>query len=385
METTLGSIGVLCEDALLEILARLPSKSVLRCRAVCKRWRRIATGRSFLAAHAARQPRQMLVITRSWTVRAVPLSAGDGDDDDGRRGYLCDPIKRDKRGRYTRSGGSLLASLDGLLVLQQSPGNFVVCNPITRQWSRLPQVRPKTFPTVYPCGFYFHRPSGEYRVLCHVVEAEGDSDSDWKYDYTDDYYITSTSGVMPRRLGPAPSSNHPIDMGYEYPVAWREILHWCSFRPEATSQGKILAFHTVAETFRLMARPPGTTSAALLELDGALCAVAFEGTTSLNIWVLQDYESERWMLRDQVVVVQPLKSLHHGLVSVAISDGADVILIRHCYNNSLVNLCDLKEKKVREIELVWFPRFLAFSESLVSHAFFQPPWCFELGPIKFCD
>ncbi|CAL5096499.1 unnamed protein product [Urochloa decumbens] len=352
METTLGSIGVLCEDALLEILARLPSKSVLRCRAVCKRWRRIATGRSFLAAHAARQPRQMLVITRSWTVRAVPLSAGDGDDDDGRRGYLCDPIKRDKRGR---------------------------------QWSRLPQVRPKTFPTVYPCGFYFHRPSGEYRVLCHVVEAEGDSDSDWKYDYTDDYYITSTSGVMPRRLGPAPSSNHPIDMGYEYPVAWREILHWCSFRPEATSQGKILAFHTVAETFRLMARPPGTTSAALLELDGALCAVAFEGTTSLNIWVLQDYESERWMLRDQVVVVQPLKSLHHGLVSVAISDGADVILIRHCYNNSLVNLCDLKEKKVREIELVWFPRFLAFSESLVSHAFFQPPWCFELGPIKFCD
>ncbi|CAL4901563.1 unnamed protein product [Urochloa decumbens] len=355
METTLGSIGALCEDALLEILARLPSKSVLRCRAVCKSWRRIATGRSFLAAHAARQPRQMLVITRSGTVRAVPLSPDPTPTVDGRRGYLCDPIKRDKRGRYTSGGGSLLASLDGLLVLQQSPGNFVVCNPITRQWSRLPQ------------------------------DSESDSDREPKqYYYTNDYYITSTSGAMPRRLGPAPS-NHPMDKGYEYPVAWHEILHWCSSRPEATSSGKILAFHTVTETFRLMARPPGTTSAALLELDGALCAVAFEGTTSLNIWILRDYESERWMLRDQVVVAQPLKSLSHGLVSVAISDGADVILIRHPYVSRLVNLCDLKEKKVREIELVSFPRFLAFSESLVSHAFFEPPWCFELGPIKFCD
>ena len=47
-----GGIHALCEDALAEILVRLPSESVLRCRAVCRSWRRVAADRSFLAAHA---------------------------------------------------------------------------------------------------------------------------------------------------------------------------------------------------------------------------------------------------------------------------------------------------------------------------------------------
>ena len=44
-------IDALCDDALMEILARLPSKSVLHCRAVCRTWRRVTTDRSFLAGH----------------------------------------------------------------------------------------------------------------------------------------------------------------------------------------------------------------------------------------------------------------------------------------------------------------------------------------------
>ncbi|RCV16310.1 hypothetical protein SETIT_3G127800v2 [Setaria italica] len=249
---TPGSIHALCDDALLEILVRLPSKSVLRCRAVCKNWRRITTARSFLAAHAARRPRHMLVITQSWTVSAVPLSLYPGpapadDDDMGWRGYLCDPITRGKDGRVTRSCG-LLASLDGLLLLRRSPGHFMVCNPTTRQWSKLPALVPKPCSIVYPCGFYFHSSSGEYRLLCHYSWEE--------YYYNDYYYIISTSGDLPRRLARAPAYNRPIGKGHEYPVACREILHWCSFRPEATSTGKILAFHTVTETFRLVARPP---------------------------------------------------------------------------------------------------------------------------------
>ena len=47
-----GGIHALCEDALAEILVRLPSESVLRCRAVCRSWRCVAADPSFLAAHA---------------------------------------------------------------------------------------------------------------------------------------------------------------------------------------------------------------------------------------------------------------------------------------------------------------------------------------------
>lgn len=395
---------VLCEDALLEILVRLPSKSVLRCRAVCKSWRRITTARSFLAAHAARRPRQMLVITESCTVRAVPLSlypalapAPDDDNDDmGRRGYLCDPITRGKGGRVTMSLG-LVASLDGMLLLQQSPGHYVLCNPTTRQWSKMPALDPRLCSTVYPCGFYFHCSSGEYRLLCHYVKVSASKNtsspdlSSWEEYCNDYYYIISTSGDLPRRLARAPAYKRPNQKGYEYPMACREILHWCSFRPEATSTGKILAFHTVTETFRLVARPSCNNAAvALLELEGALCAMTFEDASLLNIWVLQDYESDRWMLRNQVQVVVPSqRNLRYDdelLVGRAIYDGRNTILIGHPYSSRLVWLYDLKEKKVRpQFDTISYPKFLVFSESLVLHAFFKPPWCFELGPVKFCD
>ena len=45
-------IHALCDDALMmEILVCLPTKSMLRCRAVCRTWRRVTTDRSFLAGH----------------------------------------------------------------------------------------------------------------------------------------------------------------------------------------------------------------------------------------------------------------------------------------------------------------------------------------------
>ncbi|RLN28185.1 hypothetical protein C2845_PM05G27630 [Panicum miliaceum] len=60
MEISGGGIDALCHDALVDIFVRLPSESVLRCRALCKSWRRITTDCSFLAAHAARSPREMM-------------------------------------------------------------------------------------------------------------------------------------------------------------------------------------------------------------------------------------------------------------------------------------------------------------------------------------
>ncbi|KAF8726845.1 hypothetical protein HU200_019325 [Digitaria exilis] len=367
METS-GSIHALDEYALSEILVRLPSKSVLRCRAVCKQWRRITTDRAFLAAHAAHRPRQMLVVTASLTVSAVPLSLDPRPADDmGRRGYLCDPTARDKDGKVD-SMGIPLASLDGLLVLRQGPDLFVVCNPMTRQWRKLPALSPRPCFQVFACGFYLHSPSGEYRLLCH-----GD---------TGGYYVLSAGAAVPRRLAHAPA-DRPLEC---HPAACRGILHWSSFQPEATRAGKMLAFDTVTEKFWLMARPPcNMLPMALLELDGALCAVAMQGVTLLSVWVLQDYESERWTLRNQVVV-QPPKSLNDQWVSMAISGGGDAILIGHPRCSHLVRLCDLKEKKVRkQMDLVSVPTFLVFSESLVSHGFFDSRICSELGPIKFCD
>jgi hypothetical protein len=176
-------------------------------------------------------------------------------------------------------------------------------------------------------------------------------------------------------------------MGYGQPVAHGEILHWFSFHPRAISTGKMLAF-------RLMSRPPGVTEAALLELDGSLCAAAITpgAVAWLHIWVLQDYKSERWTLRLRMEVPPPRRVGCTFVVSRAISAGegegegrSSRILVGDPYC-PVVMLVDLEEERVRkEIHFRCTPSFLVFRESLVPHAFFQLPRCPELRPLKFPD
>jgi hypothetical protein len=49
------------EEILLEILVRLPAKSVLRGRAVCQLWRRLTSAPAFLHDHHRRQPELQLI------------------------------------------------------------------------------------------------------------------------------------------------------------------------------------------------------------------------------------------------------------------------------------------------------------------------------------
>ncbi len=60
--TQLGA-AAMNDDVVAEILLRLPAKSVLRCRAVCRSWRRITTADYFVAAHSRRRPLQLLGYT----------------------------------------------------------------------------------------------------------------------------------------------------------------------------------------------------------------------------------------------------------------------------------------------------------------------------------
>ncbi|GJM98996.1 hypothetical protein PR202_ga16052 [Eleusine coracana subsp. coracana] len=56
---------VLPEDHVVwEILVRLPAKALLRCRAVCRSWRRLTSKATFLLGHHRRQPSLQLVYFR---------------------------------------------------------------------------------------------------------------------------------------------------------------------------------------------------------------------------------------------------------------------------------------------------------------------------------
>ncbi|CAN6345683.1 unnamed protein product [Urochloa humidicola] len=181
-----------------------------------------------------------------------------------------------------------------------------------------------------------------------------------------------------------------MQIGYVTPVAHRGTLYWLGLHPVAASTGMMIAFRTDSETFRLVLPPPAiNVSAALLELDGALCCVTTRGGTPMDIWALQDYdcEAERWTLRHRVEPpsLPPRGSYAPDFsINMAISAGGGTILVGKCFSG-VIRLYDPKNKRVKEMELHSTPRFLEFRESLVSHAFFRAPRCPELAPIKFPD
>jgi hypothetical protein len=117
-----------------------------------------------------------------------------------RRFYLSDPRSLAEDGA-SPVFYSLRASLDGLLVLEESRrGLYIICNPITEQWTNLPVLARCS--TAYACGFYFHTSSGEYRLLCHGVEEEQEEGAGTRSNY---YYVLSAGSTLPRRMTRAPS------------------------------------------------------------------------------------------------------------------------------------------------------------------------------------
>lgn len=104
----------------------------------------------------------------------------------------------------------------------------------------------------------------------------------------------------------------------------------------AARTGKMMAFHTVSETFRLMSpSPPGLAMTAdLLELHGGeLCAITMPlRPTWLDIWALHDYAAETWTLRLRIQIPPPPRDFAGnafvGTVIPADGDGA-IILVGH--------------------------------------------------------
>ena len=134
------------EEILQEILVRLPAKSVLRCRAVCRGWRRLTTDPAFLVAHHRHQP----------TLHFISSFGGTGVNNY----YSLDAIRLQKAERQPvlwPRGCRFDASCDGLVVI----GGYI-CNPATRQWAPLSRWK-GYFGNII--GLYRHQPSGEYRLL----------------------------------------------------------------------------------------------------------------------------------------------------------------------------------------------------------------------------
>ena len=271
------------EIAIWEILVRLPPKSLLRCRAVCRAWRRATSTRAFLQAHHHRQP-------------CLPIVCGSENGAAGYENFLAldhraacarlQPVVRLERSFYPE------ASCDGLLLLStdgMTGAHFTICNPATRQHAPLPQLSGFSV-----FGMYSHRPSGEYRLLLHQTLA----------DQICCYVFVLGSDQPPRYIGVL----EVAASAYLHKAALvRDNLHLYPVHyggdPQQYQTGSevIIVFDTTSESFRQMRAPVVPVKSYIFEMDDTLGIYSYNATTQIvDIWMLQNYESEVWRYKCSV-------------------------------------------------------------------------------------
>ncbi|XP_051210774.1 F-box/LRR-repeat protein At2g43260-like [Lolium perenne] len=224
------------EEILLDILLHLPPKSVLRCRAVCQLWRRIASDPAFLLDHHRRRP-ELPLMNCGGRLRALH-----------RQARRIHPVFRFPEA--FPFGFTADASCDGLLISGQH-----ICNPTTRQWAPLSPNPKHGVENIL--GLYRHQPSGEYRVLY------------WRYpnnlynmDCLIEYRVLAVGTDDPRIIdcSATPVETELISRGgpaiYGAAVLLNANLHLHWRKSFGVPYHRILVFDTVAESFRHM-RPPG--------------------------------------------------------------------------------------------------------------------------------
>ncbi|CAL4953592.1 unnamed protein product [Urochloa decumbens] len=360
------------EDTIADILLRLPGKSVLRSGAVCKAWRRITTTPHFHAARARRQPASILAHA-SEDIALDALSVSSPEDD--RLRLIRYPGTKLTVPAHCR----LLASSDGVLLFKKDTGFYLLFNPVTRQWAQLPRLPAEYCRERDPVyAFYFHQPSGEFRLLCCSLTRGV-------------WYIVST-GAEPRRTYAKQDPElitqfvKPLLMTATMPVALHGNLHWpplwhfaATLGVVTTADTKMMAFDTVSEQFIQMSGPASTTPSMvkLFEMGGLLAAADFGEDKHVDIWFLEDYSARTWVHRQRVSSPWKYGSTGRprngwGMLSVAIaSDDEGNIIIG---NNDGLAVYNLRKKGVRTVESVMLRKnrvFVSrhvFKRSLEQHA-----------------
>jgi len=360
-----------------EILIRLPAKALLRCRAVCRSWRRLTSGADFLARHQ-RQPSLPLFVS-SGQIRTsgnVPGSTLDAFD------LRAGPAAAERRPailRFTDCSPYLefkvYASCNGLLLLSIWNHRFYyICNPATCQWKALPSLLGAKVAALYP-----HSSSGEYRVL-YTKQTKPDVDAAY-------YILTLGSVAEPRCVGlPAAAASASIKkyiaagllFGSERPpVLLHSCLHWILYSSQL-EENALIVFDTVAESFRGMSPPSENRPFRhLLERNGTLGFSHIDESKMLvKLWVLQDYEREVWSFKYQIEL--PMLELRRSidkncsLKVQVVSEKGDVLVSCSCFCHLFH--CDSMGKllqKFRRRRVFSRPIGHWFKESLVRHAFLQ--------------
>ncbi|KAL6532520.1 hypothetical protein OROGR_014490 [Orobanche gracilis] len=300
-------------DIVLQILARLPIKTLFRTKCVCKLWYQMISDKYFTKLYngfSIRNPMVLVEISNPSSESKPSLILVDNlrGVSEFSLNFIKDRVK-------------IRASCNGLLCCSSIPGKgvYYVCNPMTKEYRLLPRTRERPVTRFYPDGeatlvglacdlstqkysvvlagyhrAFGHRPDRTF--ICMVFDSESNK---WKK------FVTL-------------QDEHFTHMNRNQVVFTNGALHWLT-----ASGGSVLVLDLDLEIWRKIQLPDqvmcgGGNRVYLLELDGKLSILRISDVW-MSIWVMEDYEREEWCLVDRVSL-RCIKGMVPGVFPISQTD-----------------------------------------------------------------
>ncbi|KAM3412673.1 hypothetical protein ACQJBY_004042 [Aegilops geniculata] len=393
-----GSFGasVLPDEVTTDVLLRLPVKSILRFRAVCRSWAAALSSEEFCSLHTAKAEAEAKAAPQPKLIFISPSAAYDstgvylGSSSDSSNGPLF--TLDDVRGNFAALSPS---PCRGLTLLHDAVAPaYYVFNAATRAVTRLPPCQHAIFSTV---GLGFDASTKEYKVVrlrrlaggeldekqrigCEVYVLGGEHGDRWRppvdgvpfrfchFIQTAIITATWTQGKLP-----------PIFAdGFLPPVFADGFLHWLMM-PRAA----VLSFSLKDETFVSVRSPPfeePRPEVHLVDLAGRLCMVRDLRAQNSGMMEIWNYSSGDWSLLHTIDLSRHLEgdSLQGPAIIRAIGYVGDCgpaekvilatskakVITYDLLSGTLDTILAMPETSFYKTDEQYAPRFSLFKESL---------------------
>ncbi|KAK4413275.1 putative F-box protein [Sesamum alatum] len=329
-------------ELIINILSRLPVRTIISCKCVCKSWLNLLNTPEFARSHLSKSvPGLILWQIQSQLSEHLEIFEFEDELDLERHELHYNPVTKISCREFINEdhpGLGIQGSANGLVCFRkigQHPETVYICNPITRDYIQLPN--PGTiwhYPTTVTYGFGTSKISGQHKVIRIYHEYRRDPDT---------YKLLGIpkSECRVYTLGTG-GSWRSIDPGPKLEYNCRSIgaflngnLHWLVADLEGFACISCLDLETeVFSTFSPPAALPERRRflGGLTGLGDCLCMCDNSSDDEIVIWVMKEYGVEKSWTKEFVIsklpdyagepyeVVYPIKIFKDGEILMAWED-----------------------------------------------------------------
>ncbi|XP_042508938.1 F-box protein CPR1-like isoform X2 [Macadamia integrifolia] len=355
------------EVLIADILSRLPVKSLLKFRCVCKTWCALIADPAFVKEHLNRSLASNSNL--SLIFRRCALFSVDLDTCEQRAAVELDhPLKS------PHLATEVLGSCNGLLCISNSDEDILLWNPSIRRHHKLP-ITPIEFPVrfdsprliVYGLGY---DPTTDDYKLVRVVQFYGDSEyscdsevkvyslrtNSWRRIRDMPYHLSYERGFGVLNNSWRKIRDMPYHLSYKrgYGVLANYALHWVAMRETGrdTASTFIVSFDLQDEYYREIPLPDFVDDEFHMTvgvLGGQLCLLCNFFRVRVEVWVMKEYGvRDSWL--KQFSIEQPdVISSFMFVRPICYSKNGDVILDKD--SEAPLLLYDSLRERVRNLRI----------------------------------